>query len=785
MNEFEPKPQNELGRLLNEQAHRDIPAQLDPWPVLQARLRGDIEFFSTGSNNNELGQTREENLTMFTDRPKNWRKLSLVGMSLAAGLAIFLVIASVLLLSSQNNPVTSAKLPSAQPATIVATTSAFDSEANPAANGKQTAPKTVTALPTPTPMSLARPDLNYPGAVRLTYDPALFSGPEPGNAGHHQFLEAGALATTDPIDKVDAFYRQKLQSANYILPKSLASETVNVSSDLQSLVFGYNAQEAISINIFSSKFQTSLPSYASLFKQLRPGQNLIVYDVHPASQDARLKNIIATANPNDTVSRVTVQLAIKNVVKSTPTPMPPSNSLPTPSSRPEATATGASYKSVVSPPPDGHLAFDSNLMPQKKLAYVSQGNLWIFDSTTQKSVQITGKAGTPSGLVGQIGWSYDGMWLAYTLKVSDTSETAVWITHTDGRANHFAVGFDNFNWSPVKDEFVSSGSLAKRGLYITSADDLVTREMSNSNDSAPVWSPDGSTIAYTGDFIPGVATYVPTATPSSSNRNLAVILTIRAVGGFPPVEHFTSNPGEGINLLSWWPSGKGLLFQVVPANAASMAADGLPLQSLSLGTPNAAPQTLVKSLIHTSWVAWSPKADKFVAVEGSGRELWQNKVLVVCDVVATSCQPLPQPSDMVSLDPAWSPDGSKIAFVRALSTNISTAKPAYDAWNKSRSLWIANADGSNAQMISLMTPAPATSAGQFGAIQAPQWSADGNQLLFGCDQTWLCLTKLLQKPDGSYESNYYFWGQKFLPDNSDTFGFYGYRDWSELLAWYR
>lgn len=121
---------------------------------------------------------------------------------------------------------------------------------------------------------------------------------------------------------------------------------------------------------------------------------------------------------------------------------------------------------------------------------------------------------------------------------------------------------------------------------------------------------------------------------------------------------------DGITLAGWWPSGQGLLFWRDPQHSASIGADGLPLQSFALGTDT--PKTLATMLLRPDWITWSP-------------------------------------------------DGSRIAFVRT-----ATADAADDQWTATRTLWIENADGSGAAELK--------AAGT--GVASPVWSRDGKHLLY-------------------------------------------------------
>jgi Tol biopolymer transport system component len=68
--------------------------------------------------------------------------------------------------------------------------------------------------------------------------------------------------------------------------------------------------------------------------------------------------------------------------------------------------------------------------------------------------------------------------------------------------------------------------------------------------------------------------------------------------------------------------------------------------------------------------------------------------------------------------PAWSPDGSKIAYAYGVSD------PEYvDSFNYDQSIWIANATGKDAHQVTQLTPGSSWDSG-------PQWSPDGEKLVF-------------------------------------------------------
>ncbi len=91
------------------------------------------------------------------------------------------------------------------------------------------------------------------------------------------------------------------------------------------------------------------------------------------------------------------------------------------------------------------------------------------------------------------------------------------------------------------------------------------------------------------------------------------------------------------------------------------------------------------------------------------------KSLVACGFSAEA----PFPGNCVAVDqPAWSPDGSRIAFVYKLADSAYTGSLNLDA-----GIWIVNANGSGLRRVTQRTPGTSWDSG-------PQWSPDGRKLVF-------------------------------------------------------
>lgn len=331
------------------------------------------------------------------------------------------------------------------------------------------------------------------------------------------------------------------------------------------------------------------------------------------------------------------------------------------------------------------------------VAYVSAGHLYIASGGEASPVQIPDDAGPEDPQ-----WSADHQWLAYV----DSSDLVVHVVAQNGTADHpvpvGAVGEGAFSWAPQSDMLAIAPVTGGVELAAAAGGTPFGVVPSGVAIESIAWSEDGSRLAYT--------------TPARPGRTGA-IYTVRSSGGPPTTVPADLPAGSDVLLASWWPDEQGFVLWVDPDGSLAALEEGLELQSVALsGGP---PTPLVETLVYHPWLTWSPDGSHLLVVSGSGPSPAADKALVVCAVTAgAGCTMLPQPADTVSIDPAWSPDGEQITFVRAPSTAAPDDLVDTPAWFASRRLWVENADGSDAHPV----------AGAGPGATLPAWSPDGSYI---------------------------------------------------------
>ncbi|HWW53952.1 MAG TPA: hypothetical protein VNY84_09290 [Acidimicrobiales bacterium] len=387
--------------------------------------------------------------------------------------------------------------------------------------------------------------------------------------------------------------------------------------------------------------------------------------------------------------------------------------------------------------PARHVASTSAPRPSpERLVVVANSHLSVVDPTTGTSTDLPalGPAGYPA-------WSWSGQWLSYS------SNGPLWVSRADGtQAHQVAPTAASSAWSPADDRLAVATDhgvlvVSPAGGSITLAPSCLV--------SSLAWSADGRKLAAVCDAHGHVDQLITTSADGETRGPSSVAVPKSVADG-----------DTGLRMAGWWPDGLGLLVWIDPQHSASLAADGLSLVAVGLDA-GARAHSLATTLGYPSWLSWSPDGHHLVVVEGSDRRTWTAKHLTVCDAHTGGCHPLAAAAGTVAIDPAWSPDGTRIAFVRAGDAPAVGGESA--AWAASRQLWTAKPDGSDATRL----------APDLTGVNGPRWSPDGTRLsvVAGDRVVVVDATSGATTPVGGLLS-------------AADFDFYGTTDWSALLAWH-
>ncbi len=342
-----------------------------------------------------------------------------------------------------------------------------------------------------------------------------------------------------------------------------------------------------------------------------------------------------------------------------------------------------------------------------ELAFDWRGGLWLLDGDAH-ALQRIDEPGAA------LAWSPSSDWLAYTKPRAALVD--LWVVRADGSARRRIAGLPDmkdlhFAWSPTADVLaVGATPVAGDSAVWIAAPSEPARILLHEG-AGFVWSADGTTIIY--------ATVLPFVRPEDRDDAL---WTIPASGAAP--RQWLIAKRTGIVLEAAWPDGRGVLLLQDPQHSASLMADGALLSSYRFG--DAAPRAL--SAVAVGTPRWLPDGHSVVLLTGGGRFSWNNKSLTRCDLSAMTCAPIAADPASVVLEPAVSPDGAHVAFVRAPErgfTGFADRKALAD-WNAARRLWAGPLD----------SPRELPALGQ--GIFAPEWAPDSRHLLFiRDDAAWL------------------------------------------------
>jgi WD40-like Beta Propeller Repeat len=446
---------------------------------------------------------------------------------------------------------------------------------------------------------------------------------------------------------------------------------------------------------------------------------------------------------------------------------------------------------------------------QGELAFVSRGRVWALDGTNGTLRRLPTPIGsTPSSPV----LSHDGRWLAYLVH-GDHNQYGpyeLWIARADGTGAHRVPGLtvtEPVGWSPTSDLMAVEAGEAHYPNGSPTAVDLVSPDghtralfmrsrgqiLRRGGIGSVVWSPDGASLA--------VSTYSPERYSGTQ------ILDVPIAAGARPTVWFSLGNRQRLKgalscgsdcggtdaiaqLAGWWPQW-GVGFWLFDSGMTHNS-DSTPLAFIS--GPHAPPRLIAQTLSDgtTDAVSAGPNGQLAAVASGesAGREYGYGKTVERCSARTVTCTPLPAastwtgrplqckpcfdapangPGSAVSLDPAWSPNGTSLAYVKAPAWR-SAGFPTL-AWFGTHWLYVWNSRTNSNQRIGTIT-----------GSSLPTWSRDGKSLLYvSGDGLWLANAttgKAIKIEQPLYPES--LWKKV----SSTTLGFYGQIPWSQQFSWH-
>lgn len=248
-------------------------------------------------------------------------------------------------------------------------------------------------------------------------------------------------------------------------------------------------------------------------------------------------------------------------------------------------------------------------------------------------------------------------------------------------------------WSPDgrRIAFVSNRRV-RRGIYIINSDGTGLRRIASDTpwDQGTVWSPDGSELAFT-SFQNGQHDIVVVRDDGTERRQI-------------------TNDELKEESLAWHPDGSKIVYRAYldirmsgnPTHIYAVNSDGSDLEQITDSPGSYSEATLSPDGSQIAFVSYSDTGRGLTVMRADGSE----RTLLYRSILNA------QAGHWISVEsPAWSPDGTRIAFA---------ARP----WNRGSlhrlELYVINADGTSLQRLTHRT----------GADSKPTWSPDGSRLAF-------------------------------------------------------
>ncbi|WP_126427157.1 WD40 repeat domain-containing protein [Brevibacillus marinus] len=357
-----------------------------------------------------------------------------------------------------------------------------------------------------------------------------------------------------------------------------------------------------------------------------------------------------------------------------------------------------------------------------RIAFVSEQRLWMLDARDPAAQPVPL---TEPGVTQIVGWSHDGQWLAYLYVPPEDPQKGPFLHVVNQDASRRAQVADQPvkgrpAWSPVDNRLLyltaaAANEQAEARLATLADNGSIQSETLLRGDAVVelAWSPDGQSIAV------------------SEARTADEPLRIRRLSrdGTWSVLYTGESPQQTDELfvreaagLTWSPNGEYLAYFALP-NAASLAADGVPLHLLELATGET--KKVGEGLAYPEWLAWSDDSRQLAFIQGSGREATRNKQLQLFQPADGKLAAAGQ-AGYVDTAPVAADASGSFLFVRGPeaawgeAAQPEAAQPA-GVYVPGQRIWRQSAEGTQ----SALTTGPTDT-----ADYEPHVSPDGKQLLY-------------------------------------------------------
>lgn len=238
--------------------------------------------------------------------------------------------------------------------------------------------------------------------------------------------------------------------------------------------------------------------------------------------------------------------------------------------------------------------------------------------------------------------------------------------------------------------FTSTQDGGARHIFVGRAAGVVdlTGSWSTGSEVAPKFSPDGRLIAFTG---------LERGLPNSE-------IFVMAADGRQRIQ-LTKTP-QGNSDPTWSPDGTRIAF-------VSERDGGVP-QVFVMRSDGSDVRQITDDTAAKSQLAWSPRGDRiaFVRIPAGGGD----RDIYSINADGSNLTDLSNDPTSFDLEPAWSPDGARIAY----------SGPLHPGESVGMDLWVMNADGSGKQALSHED-------NRYSDGAYPAWSPDGTTIAFAAN----------------------------------------------------